>query len=108
MRQLFPPVAPEAPNFQPQNKGVETNLTQEAEIETVETEPVEAKSVGTNPVETKLIDSVTLHFPFARETRVNNPHSILYAALPPISRPTQPAPTTETEAPTIVRSAGSM
>ena len=108
MRQLFPPVAPQAPDFEPQNEYVKTKLTQEAESETVETEPVEEEPVGTDLVETKLIDSVTLHFPFPRETRVNNPHSVLYAALPPISRPTQPAPTTETEAPTIVRSAGSM
>ena len=75
MRQLFPPVAPEAPDFEPQNEGVET----------------------------KLIDSVTLRLPFSRETRVHNPHSILDAALPPISRP---APTTEIKAPTKVHSAG--
>ena len=49
MRQLFPPVAPEAPDFEPQNEGVETNLTQEAESETVETEPLEAESVATEP-----------------------------------------------------------
>ena len=94
MRQLFPPVAPEAPDFERQNEGVETKLTEEEESETVETEPLEAESVGTNPVETKLIDSVTLHFPFARETRFNNPHSIPFAA--------------ETEAPTKVQSASSM
>ncbi len=94
MRQLFPPVAPDAPYFEPQNKGVETNLTEDhqptnesTESETAETEPVEAKSVETDPVETKLIDSVTLNFPFPRETRFHNPYSILYAALPPISQP---------------------
>ena len=92
MRQLFPPDAPPAPDFEPQNEGVETNLTQEAESETVEIEPLEAESVATNPVETKLIDSVTLHLPFARETRFNNPHNIPYAA--------------EIEAPTKVQSAG--
>ena len=43
----------------------------------------------TDPVGTKLIDSVTLHFPFPRETRVHNRHSILYDALPPISRPAE-------------------
>ncbi len=117
MRQLFPPVAPEAPDFEPQNEGVETNLTEDhqptnestesetAETEPVETEPVEAKSVETNPVETKLIDSVSLNFPFPRETQFHNPHSILYVALNPISQIAQPTPTAETEPPTKAHSA---
>ncbi len=116
MRQLFPPVAPEAPDLEPQNEGVETNLTedqqptnqstnQSTESETVETEPLGTKSVETNAVETKLIDSVTLHFPFPRETRFHNPHSILYAALPLIPQPAQPIPITAIEAPAKVLSA---
>ena len=51
MRQLFPPVAPEAPDFEPQNEGVETNLTEDqqtanqaTESETVESDPVETNS----------------------------------------------------------------
>ena len=96
MRQLFPPVAPDPPNLQPQTdleaqkEPVETNLTedqqptnQSTESESVETEPVE-----TMPVETKLIDSVTLHFPL-------------------ISQPAKPTPTTEIDAPARVYSAAS-
>ena len=80
-RQLFPPVAPEPPN-----------LNRHPDLE-----------AQNEPVETKLIDSVTLHLPFPRETRVHNAHSILHDALPPIC---QPAPTEGTDAPTKVQSAG--
>jgi hypothetical protein len=123
MRQLFPPVAPDAPDFEPQNDGnetepvetepvetepVETKLTQDDLPETAETESVresiemETKPVETKPVETKLIDSVSFHFPFPYETRVHSPHSISNA----ISRPTHPVPNMETEEPTKVQSAG--
>ena len=105
-RQLFPPVAPEPPNLNPhpdleaQNEPVETNLTEDQQTTT---QPTENETVETKPVETKLIDSVTLHLPFPRETRVHNAHSILHDALPPIC---QPAPTEGTDAPTKVQSAG--
>ena len=81
MRQLFPPVAPEPPNLNPppdleaENEPVETNLTED--------QSTESETVETMPVETKLIDGVT--------------HSILYTAMPPISRPAEPAPIAATE-----------
>ncbi len=113
-RQLFPPVAPDPPNLQSQpdmdsqKEPVESNLTeiqqtttQSTESDTVKTQPAETKTI-----EAKLIGSITHRLQFPRETRVLNPHSNLYAALAPIARPAQPAPTTEIEAPTKVQSAG--
>ncbi len=105
-RQLFPPVAPDPPNLQSQpdvdtpKEPVETDLTEEQQT------TIQSTESETEPVEAKLIGSVTLRLPLPRETRVLNPHSTLYAALPPISQPAKPAPTTETEAPTKVQSAG--
>ena len=115
MRQLFPPVAPDSPSLQSQpdldtqEEPVETNLTEDQQLssQSTESEPVETESVETKPVETKLIDSVTLHFPFPRETRVHNPDSIPYTAPPLISQTTKPTPTTEIEAPARVHSATS-
>ena len=85
MRQLFPPVTPEPPNFQPQpdsephNEPVETKLTEHPDPLDQSTEN---ETVETQPVETKLTGSVALNL-LPCETRVHNPHSILYAALPP-------------------------
>ena len=107
MRQLFPPIAPKPPNYKPQldldvkNEPVETKLTEDQQTAThpTENETVEIEFVETKPVETKLTGSVALHLPPPRETRVHNPHRILYAALPPISQPAEPAAAIETEAP---------
>ena len=72
MRQLFPPVAPDSPNLpsQPdldtQKEPVETKLNEDL---TPTNQSTESEPVETMPVETKLIDSVTLHFPFPRESR---------------------------------------
>ena len=76
MRQLFPPVAPEAPDLEPQNEGVETKLTEDDQSPPNESIESETQPVEIDSVETKLIDSVTLHLPFPRET--------------PSSQPTQP------------------
>ena len=113
MRQLFPPVAPEPPNLQPQsdlepqNECVETKLPEDLQTEnqSTESEAIETQPVGTQPVGTKLTSrqrpgsvlsantksSSTLHFPLSRETRVHNPQSTLYAALPPITESETPA-----------------
>ncbi len=110
-RELFPPVAPDPPNLQSQpdldtqKVPVETDLTEDQQptnkSNESESQPAENEPVGTN-----LTDSITLRFPFPRETRVLNPHSNLYAALPPISRSAERAPTAGTEAPTKVYGAG--
>ncbi len=100
-RQLFPPSAPEPPNLQPQsdlepqNIPVETKLPEDQEAADQSTE---YESAGTKLVETKLT--------LPRETRVHNPHSLLYAVLPPISLPSPPVPVTEIEAPEKVYDAG--
>ncbi len=104
MRRLFPPVAPEPPNQQdqkPQNEPVETKLPedQQTENQSTENEAVETQPDETQPVGTKLTGSTVLHFPLSRETRLRIPQSDLYAALPPISQPVIPAPTTEAPVP---------
>ena len=60
----------------------------------------------TKPVETNLTEPIAPHIPLPLENRIHNPHSLLYAALPPIS-PAKPAPITTIEEPTKVHSAGS-
>ena len=89
-RELFPPSAPEPPNLQPQldlepqNMPVETKLPEDQEPQD---ESMENESSETKPVETNLTS-------LSRETRVHNPHSPLYSALPPIPPPVEhPAPT---------------
>ena len=62
MRRLFPPMTPEPTSHQPQSD-------------------LESRN---EPVETKLKGSIPLQLPLSRENRVHDPHSILYAALPPI------------------------
>ena len=73
MRQLFPPVAPEAPDFQPhpdleaQNEPVETKLTEDQESSNQST----GNETVQTPVETKLIGSVAL----APPSSLRNPRS---------------------------------
>ena len=105
MRQLFPPTAPDSPDFKPQsdwnaqNDSVETKLTED---QLAPTQPAENQTVQTELVETKLVETKltgSVHLPLSCVTRVNNPHSTLYAALPPIWQPSEPAPITESETP---------
>ena len=112
MRQLFPPVAPEPPNLQdlePQNEPVEAKLpedqrteNQSTENETVETQPVGTKLTSRqrpgSVLSANTKSSTVLHFPLSRETRIRNPQTILYSALPPSLQPTKPT-ITECEAP---------
>ncbi len=106
MRQLFPPIAPEPPNRQPQQdlepqiEPVEAKLPED---QAVPNESSENETVET-PVGTKLNGLASLHSPLPRETRVLNPHSVLYAALPPISPLAQPA-IAQTEEPTKAHNA---
>ncbi len=65
MRQLFPPVTPDPTGYHPPPVPEPEN----------------------EPVETKLPDAPNTHPPLAPEDRVNNPHSSLYDALPPIAQP---------------------
>ena len=103
MRQLFPP-----PNLNPQSdleehsEPVETKRSDDQEKQPIENEIVETK-----PVETKLSGSMTLHLPLPRETRIHNPHSILYAALPPIVKSAEPVPNMESDTPVAHKAMGS-
>ena len=80
MRQLCPPVAPVAPNFEPQNESAETKLIEEHQA--TRNQCTESESLETKPVETKLMDSVTLQLPFPRETPVHKSNTILLCRAP--------------------------
>ncbi len=82
MRRLFP-VMPEPTSHQPQSD-------------------LESRN---EPVETKIRGSIPL--PLSRENRVRNPHSILYAALPPIPETETPVKTIATQSRAFVFRKGS-
>ena len=81
MRQLFPPATPEPDGYHPPAFQ--------------ESESVHEPELQNEPVETKLTDAPTPYPALAKEDRVHNPCSILYAALPPVVLPARPAKLTQ-------------
>ncbi len=77
MRQLFPPTAPDPTGYHPPP--------------VQESEPVPQPEPENEPVETKLTDAPNTYPSLAKENRVHNPCSILYAALPPVAPPARAA-----------------
>ncbi len=99
-RQLFPPSAPEPPNLQPQSNLEPQNIPVETKLPEDQAPPNESmknESAQTKPVETKLTASTAPHLSLPRETRIHNPNSLLYSALPPILQIGNVLSGTETE-----------